>query len=86
MKILKSFCKILGSHFFIMLLIAVLYGLTAISPDIMKNPVIFMNYMCFICLNVYISETEKEADERRTNDKIDNLQKQIDELKNKTNK
>lgn len=85
MKMLKLIKKFLGSHFFVMLLIGLLYGLTAVSPEILTNPIIFGNYLIFILLNTYISESEKRDNDREYQSKIDNLQRQIDMLVKQSN-
>lgn len=82
-KILFFIKKIIGSHAFVMILIALLYGMTAISPDILKNPTVFCDYIIFIIFNVIIQETEKRDSDREWQNKIDNLQNQIDKLKSK---
>lgn len=82
-KILFFIKKIIGSHAFVMTLIALLYGMTAISPDILKNPTVFCNYIVFIIFNVIIQETEKRDSDIKWQNKIDNLQNQIDKLKSK---
>lgn len=80
MKLLKTLKQIFGSHAFVMLLFGLFYGMTAISPDILKNPTVFSNYIGFIILNVFIQEVEKRDSDRKWENKIDNLQKQIDRL------
>lgn len=82
-KILFFIKKIIGSHAFVMTLIVLLYGMTAISPDILKKPTVFCNYIIFIIFNVIVQETEKRDSDREWQNKIDNLQKQIDKLKSK---
>ena len=68
-----------------MLLFGFFYGMTAIHPDILKDPKIFCNYIIFIIFNVYIQETEKRDFNRELKHTIDNLQKQIDKLKQMNN-
>ena len=81
--------KFVGSHTFVMILFGLFYGMTAISPDLLKNPTVFGNYIGFIILNVLMQEVEKHDADREWQNKIDNLQKQIDllrkELKNHKN-
>lgn len=84
MKSLKILKQILGSHAFVMLLFGLFYGMTAISPDILKNPVVFCNYIGFIILNVFIQEIEKRDSDREWQNEIDNLQRQIDRLQKGT--
>lgn len=81
MKFLKTLKQILGSHIFGMILFSIFYGITAISPDILRNPTVFGNYIGFILLNVVIQEIEKRDSDREWQNKIDNLQRQIDRLK-----
>lgn len=81
MKLLKKIKQILGSHIFGMILFGIFYGITAISPDILRNPTVFGNYIGFILLNVVIQEIEKRDSDREWQNKIDNLQRQIDRLK-----
>lgn len=64
-----------------MILFGIFYGITAISPDILRNPTVFGNYIGFILLNVVIQEIEKRDSDREWQNKIDNLQRQIDRLK-----
>lgn len=64
-----------------MILFSIFYGITAISPDILRNPTVFGNYIGFILLNVVIQEIEKRDSDREWQNKIDNLQRQIDRLK-----
>jgi len=80
-KFVKVIIKVLGSHIFLMLMLALLYGITAISPDIWKNPIVFGNYIGFIIINVIIQEAESRETDKKYQAKIDDLQKQIDELK-----
>lgn len=84
MKLLKTIKRIFGSHAFVMILFGFFYGMTAISPDILKNPTIFCNYIGFIILNVFIQEIEKRDSDREWQNKIDDLQRQIDILKKGT--
>ena len=81
MKLWKIIKRIFSSHAFVMFLFGFLYGMTAISPDILKNPTVFCNYIGFIALNVWIQEIEKRDSEREWQNKIDNLQRQINNLK-----
>ena len=64
-----------------MVKLALLYGITAISLDIWKNPIVFVNYIGFIIINVIIQEAESRETDKKYQAKIDDLQKQIDELK-----
>lgn len=64
-----------------MILFGIFYGITAISPDILRNPTVFGNYIGFILLNVVIQEIGKRDSDREWQNKIDNLQRQIDRLK-----
>lgn len=75
--------RVIGSHTFVMILLGLFYGMTAISPDILKNPTVFCNYIIFIIFNVIVQETEKRDSDREWQNKIDNLQNQIDKLKSK---
>lgn len=85
MKLFKTLRKILGSRIFGMILFSIFYGITAISPDVLKNPIVFGNYIGFIVLNVVIQEMEKYDSDRECQNKIDDLQKQIDRLKKELN-
>jgi len=84
MKLLKILKEILGSHVFEMILFGIFYGITAVSPDMLKNPMIFYNYIGFIILNAIIQEMEKRDSDKEFQNRIDNLQRQIDELKKGT--
>ena len=84
LKMKRIWCfikRIIGSHTFEMILFGLFYGMTAISPDILKDPMVFGNYIGFIILNVFIQESEKQHADREYQNKIDSLQQQIDKLK-----
>lgn len=75
-KIWITIKKILGSHLFLIIIFSLIYGITAISPNIQNDAQIFCNYIGFIILNALFQELEK----RDCNNKIDKLQEQIDKL------
>ena len=80
-KLKLYFKKILGSKIFFSTLFALLYGITAISPDILKNPIVFCNYIGFIVLNCFIQERDSYLQNQEFKNEIYKLQNEIDKLK-----
>lgn len=81
MKLFTFAKKIIGSHAFVMLIFGLFYGITAIAPDLLDNPIVFGNYIGFIILNVVIQEFESKVNESIWQGKIDDLQRQIDTIR-----
>lgn len=73
--------KILFSNLFFMLAFGLFYGITAISPNLLTNLIVFVNYIVFIIISIVL----QYINDKNTQNKINNLQKQIDELRKELN-
>lgn len=72
--------RILISRIFMYSLLSIFCGITALSPNILSNPQVLINYIGLIILSSVVQEIDAKEKEKKWKLEISHLQKQIDKL------
>ena len=79
-KLCHGFLHFVGSSFFFGLLLALFAGITAISPDLFTNPVVFFNYIGYLVLNYLASDMDnfnRDMHLRRLERRVEQLEAKV---------
>lgn len=72
--------RILISRIFVYSLLSIFCGITALSPSVLSNPQVFINYIGLIILSSIVQEIDAKEKERKWKLEVNNLQKRLDRL------